>query len=71
MLVYGPDGNGAGPGDRDRPQEREGVGLGAGPPGLDWFPGPGFLPFPSGLRWVWAWAAVGFSSLFISKLFYS
>ena len=52
MLVYGPDGNGAGPGDRDRPQEREGVGLGAGPPGLDWFPGPGFSSFSF-------WAVVG------------
>ena len=30
-----------------------GHGKESGRAGLDWFPGPGFHPFLSGLRWVW------------------
>ena len=63
---------GSGPwGQAGRPERGEGVGLRDGPLRRLGQAGSGFLPFPYGLRWVWAWAAVGFSSLFISKLFYS
>ena len=32
--------------------------------GLVWFPGPGFLPFLSGLRWVWVRVRFSISFLF-------
>jgi len=37
--------------------------------GRVWFPGPGFLPFLSGLRWVWVRVRFSIYSIFIYSLF--